>query len=80
MTLQQLHERLLSWATGEARKDELLAARREYFAHYGEPHEEDRTYEVRLNAMLDHYLYDHRPAGGALTTLGRFVAMMEQRR
>jgi hypothetical protein len=73
MTLQELHERLLSWATADARKDELLRAKRAHFERYGEPHEEDRSYEVRLNGMLDHYLYDHRPAGGTGTTLERFI-------
>ena len=73
MTLQELHETLLSWATAESRKEELLAAKRAHFERYGEPHEEDRSYEVRLNGMLDHYLYDHRPAGGTGTTLERFL-------
>ncbi len=73
MTLAQSHERLLSWATAEPRKDDLLAARKEHFARYGEPHEEDRSYEVRVNGMLDHYLYDFRPAGGTGTTLERFI-------
>jgi hypothetical protein len=73
MTLQQLHERLLSWATAEPRKDDLLAAKREHFERHGEPHEEDRSFEARVNGMLDHYLYDFRPAGGAGTTLERFL-------
>jgi len=73
MTLSELHERLLSWATAEPRKDDLLAARREHFGRYPEPHEEDRSYEVRLNGMLDHYIYDFRPAGGTGTTLERFI-------
>ncbi len=73
MTLQELHERLLSWATAEPRKDDLLAAKRQHFDRHGEPHEEDRSYEVRLNAMLDHYLYDFRPVGAPATTLERFV-------
>ncbi|ABC81394.1 hypothetical protein [Anaeromyxobacter dehalogenans] len=73
MTLQLLHERLLAWATDGARKEELLAARRFHFDRYGEPHEEDRTYEPRLNGMLDYYLYDHRPAGGTGTTIERFI-------
>ncbi len=73
MTLQQVHDRLLSWATAEPRKDDLLAAKREHFERHGEPHEEDRSYETRVNGMLDHYLYDFRPAGGAGTTLQRFV-------
>ncbi len=74
MTLQELHERLLAWATADARKPELLEARRAYFDRHGEPHEEDRTYEVRLNAMLDAYLYDWRPAPGEGTTLERFLS------
>jgi len=73
MTLQQLHERLLSWATAEPRKDHLLAAKREHFERHGEPHEEDRSYEARVNGMLDHYLYDFRPGGGTGTTLERFL-------
>ncbi|HET7824765.1 MAG TPA: hypothetical protein VFK90_05510 [Anaeromyxobacter sp.] len=73
MTLAQHHEKLLSWATAEPRKEHLLAARKEHFARYGEPHEEDRSFEIRVNGMLDHYLYDFRPAGGLGTTLERFV-------
>ncbi len=73
MTLQQLHERLLAWATAEARKDDLLAAKNAYCAAHGEPHEEDRSYETRVNGMLDHYLYEFRPAGGTGTTLERFL-------
>lgn len=73
MTLQELHERLLSWATAAPRDQDLLRAKKEYFARYGEPHEEDRSYEVRVNGMLDHYLYDFRPAGDTSTTLDRFI-------
>lgn len=73
MTLQELHERLLSWATAEPRKEDLLAARHAHFTAYGEPHDEDRTYETRLNGMLDFYLFDWRPAPGAGTTIERFI-------
>jgi hypothetical protein len=73
MSLAQHHERLLSWATAEPRKEDLLAARKEHFARCGEPHEEDRSYEIRVNRMLDEYLYDFRPPGGLGTTLERFV-------
>jgi hypothetical protein len=72
MSLALRHERLLSWATAEPRKDDLLAARKEHFGRYGEPHEEDRSFEIRVNGMLDHYLYDFRAVGGS-TTLERFV-------
>ncbi len=73
MTLQELHERLLSWATAAPRDPDLLRARKAHFERYGEPHEEDRSYEVRVNGMLDQYLYDFR-VDGAATTLERFLA------
>lgn len=73
MTLQALHERLLAWATAESRKDRLLEARRAHFGAYGEPHEEDRSYEARINGMLDSYLYDYRPVGTGPTTVEQFL-------
>jgi hypothetical protein len=76
MNFQQLHERLLSWATEGSRSEDLLAAKAAHFAARGEPHEEDRSYEVRVNAMLDYYAFDWRPAAGLPTTLERFVAEM----
>ena len=73
MTLPELHDRLLAWATAEPRKEGLLVARRLHFERVGEPHEEDRSYEVRQNAMLDFYLYDWKADGSAATTLERFL-------
>jgi len=74
MTLQELHERLLSWATAELRQADLLLARADHFGRYGEPHEEDQSYERRMNGMLDFFLYEWRPAPMAPTTLERFLA------
>jgi hypothetical protein len=74
MSLQELHERLLSWATAEPRTGDLLAARNEYYGRYGEPREDELTYEPRVNGMLDHYLYDFRPNGGKTSTLENFIA------
>jgi hypothetical protein len=73
MRLQQLHERLLSWASAPPRDQDLLRAKREHFEEYGEPHEEDRSYEVRVNGMLDAYLYEFRLPGSPLSTVERFV-------
>ncbi|MBI5066754.1 MAG: hypothetical protein HZB56_00835 [Deltaproteobacteria bacterium] len=73
MTLQELHDKLLAWATAEARQEELLRARRAYFDRWGEPHEEERSFETRMNGMLDYYLYDHRPEGSPHTTLDLFM-------
>jgi hypothetical protein len=74
MTLAELHERLLSWATAAPRQAELLAARADHFGQYGEPHEEDQSYERRTNAMFDAYLYEWRPSPMAPTTLEGFLA------
>lgn len=74
MTFQQVHERVLSWATEGTRGENLLAAKAAHFAARGEPHEEDRSYEVRVNAMLDFYLFDWRSPADPRSTLERFVA------
>ena len=74
MTLPEFHERLLSWATAASRQADLLAARADHFGRYGEPHEEDQSYERRMNGMLDFYVYEWRPTPMAPTTLERFLA------
>ena len=72
MTLVELHDRLLAWAGVDERQPWLLEARRQHFARVGEPHEEDKGYEARMNGLLDHYLYDFRP-DGIDTTLELFL-------
>jgi hypothetical protein len=72
VTLAELHDRLLAWASGEERQPWLLEARRGHFARFGEPHEEDKSYEARMNGLLDHYLFDYRP-GGKDSTLALFL-------
>ncbi|HZZ84432.1 MAG TPA: hypothetical protein VFE30_07830 [Anaeromyxobacteraceae bacterium] len=74
MSLQELQEKLLAWGTAEPRKDWLLAARAQHFGRYGEPHEEDMSFESRMNGMLDAYLYDFHPEGGEERTIERFLA------
>lgn len=73
MTLPELHERLLSWASADPKDPLLLAARQDHFGRYGEPHEEDQSFERRMNGMLEAYLFDFRPAPGAPTALERFL-------
>jgi hypothetical protein len=72
MTLQEMHERLLAWAGADTRKESLLAARQAYFAAFGEPNEEDKSFELRMNGLLDFYLFDFRD-GRSRTALEQFV-------
>jgi hypothetical protein len=74
MTLQELHERLLAWATAEPRTADLMAAKSAHYACNGEPREDEPSYEPRVNGMLDGYLYDYRPGGGKTSTLENFIA------
>ena len=74
MTLVELHEKQLSWASADPKAPALLAARKAHFDRYGEPHEEDTSYERRVNTMLEAYLFDHRAAPGEPTALERFLA------
>jgi hypothetical protein len=76
MNLTELQEKLLAWATSDERKEALLAARRDYFDRHGEPHEEDKSFEARMNGMLDYYLYDFRPPGSPETTIEMFMREM----
>ncbi len=73
MILSERMEKLLAWASAEPRKEALLAARRSYFERYGEPSEEDKSFESRMNGLLDFYVYDFHPKGDSRTTLDLFL-------
>jgi hypothetical protein len=72
VTLAELQERLLAWASAEPRQDWILAARQQHFALHGEPHEEDQSFEARMNGLLDAFVYAFRP-NGVDTTLELFL-------
>jgi hypothetical protein len=76
MTLAELQEKLLAWATAEPRKEEVLAARRHWFDRRGEPHEEDKSFEPRMNGLLDYYLYEFRSPGSSETVVETFMREM----
>ena len=72
MTLAEAQEGLVAWGSAEPRQGWILAARRDYFARRGEPHEEDPSFEARMNGLLDFFAYDFRP-DGASTTLELYL-------
>lgn len=57
-------EKLLAWASGPDRQDELLRAKAVFFERTGEVHEEDRSFEARLALFVEYYLFD-RPLDGS---------------
>lgn len=57
---QPLFERLLDFATAPRFERELLSARTEFFSLTGDVFDEDRSFEVRMQAFLDWYVFDRR--------------------
>lgn len=51
-------DRVLDFAAGPRFAGELSAARNEYFSRSGEAVEEDRSFDARLQAFLDWYVFD----------------------
>jgi hypothetical protein len=62
---QPLFDRLLAFAITPEREGELSAARADYFSRAGEVFEEDRSFEPRLQAFLDWFIFDRRREGDA---------------
>jgi len=63
VTPAEIQERVLAWGSAGTRQEWLLAARREHFSREGEPHEEDKSFEARMNRLLDFYVFDFQPNG-----------------
>ena len=60
--IQTLIDQLLAWAA-ETLGDDIVLAKKEYFVHTGgEVHEEDRTFETRMQGFFNWYLFDRRTA------------------
>lgn len=55
---QPLFDELIAFGSADPRKDDLLAAKREYFERTGEVFEDDKSFEMRMASFLDHYLCD----------------------
>lgn len=55
---QPFLDELTAFASGEARKEDLLAAKKEYFEQTGEVFEDDKQFELRMASFLDYYLFD----------------------
>ncbi len=59
--IQQLIDHLLSWSAHAIGDADIVAAKHEYFAQSGgEVHENDRSFEQRMQGFFNWYLFDRR--------------------
>lgn len=68
---QPFLDRLIAFASTDDRKEDLVAAKAEYFQKTGEVHEDDKSFEMRMASFLDWYLFD-RPGPGGQTPAAAF--------
>jgi hypothetical protein len=57
---QPQFDELIAFASAEPRKEDLLAAKAEYFKLTGEVFEDDQMFELRMASFLDYYLFDRK--------------------
>lgn len=70
---QQL-EALTASATDPAHQADVLAAKAEYFALTGEVFDDDRSFEPRMAAFLEFYLFDRKVPGKGQTPAELYLA------
>jgi len=56
--IQPYLDKVIAWATGPERQEEILRAREAFRQRTGEFHEDDRSFEPRMAAFLEYYLFD----------------------
>lgn len=66
-TYQPYLDQLIGFASTEARKPDLVAAKAEYIERTGEVFEDEKAFEMRMASFLDYYLFD-RPSPSTLKT------------
>ncbi|MHB1845819.1 MAG: hypothetical protein ACYCWW_13410 [Deltaproteobacteria bacterium] len=71
----QALERVVAYATSDAHKDDVAAARKEFFlATGGEVFEDDKSVDSRLAAFVDWYVFDRTWPDRGLTPAQAFLA------
>lgn len=66
-------ERLAAWASAADGAGEILEAKKDFFAKTGEVHEDDRCFEDRMSAFLEHFLFDRPLQGRGKTPAEAFL-------
>jgi len=72
LSLPQLREALMAWATEGPLRDELVSARAEFFKDTGEVRSDEPTFDAWMDAFVDWYLCE-RPLSALGTPVERFM-------
>lgn len=75
LNYQPYLEALTAFASDGDRREELLAAKAEYFQQTGELFEDDRFFELRMASFLDHFLFDRKSSATGSTPAQSFLAL-----
>lgn len=77
-TPQPWLEQLIAWATPPATKEDLLAARKDFFSRSGEVFDDDKQLEQRMAAFLEFYVCDRiAPHFGATPARARYLEALQ---
>lgn len=77
---QPYYDELVVWATPEETKADLIDAKRQYFAATGDVFEDDRQFETRMAAFLEHYVLDRpSPTSGLTPARACYLARIAER-
>jgi hypothetical protein len=71
-------ERLIAFATSEARKQDVLTAKTDFFQLTGEVHDDDKHFEMRMVLFLNFYLFDRQSASSGKTPAQEFYDALQK--
>jgi hypothetical protein len=78
LSYQPYLDQLITFASDEERKADLLSAKAEYFRLTGEVFEDDKVFEQRMASFLDYYLYDRLSPRGLTPALELYRHKQQQ--
>jgi hypothetical protein len=71
--IQPYLDKVIAWATGPERQEEILRAKEEFRQRTGEFHEDDKSFEGRMAAFLEFYLFDRPLEEGGVPPVSAFL-------
>lgn len=73
--IQPYVEKIIAWSTGPERQEELLRAKASYFEKTGEIYDDDKSFESRMAAFLEYFLFDRPLDGDGRPPVAAFVGV-----